>query len=189
MRPHLVHLLEAVLPATWAQLLAPTWFTFAGLAGVVALALVLRGARRRGLDVGAVATAMLAGYLAAVIAGITVPLAIDVAGQIAAGGPLRVRWAGMTSFWGYLGALGAVVIVLRRSRVSLAAFGDLVAAPLGAALVLARTGCFVAGCDYGVVTSAPWALRFPAGSPAWRDHVRAGLVAPERAASLPVHPA
>jgi hypothetical protein len=31
-------------------------------------------------------------------------------------------------------------------------------------------------------------VRFPAGSPAWRDHVRAGLVAPDRDASLPVHP-
>jgi phosphatidylglycerol:prolipoprotein diacylglycerol transferase len=189
MRPHLVHLLEAVLPATWAQLLAPTWFTFVGLAGALALALVLRAARRGGVDTGAVAAAMLGGYLAAVIAGIAVPAAIDVGEQLLRGGPVRVRWAGMTSFWGYLGGLAAIIVVLRRHGVSLAQFGDLVAAPLGAALVLARTGCFVAGCDYGTVTAVPWALRFPAGSPAWRDHVRAGLVAPERAASLPVHPA
>jgi hypothetical protein len=31
-------------------------------------------------------------------------------------------------------------------------------------------------------------MRFPAGSPAWHDHVAAGLIAAERAESLPVHP-
>jgi hypothetical protein len=46
----------------------------------------------------------------------------------------------------------------------------------------------MAGCDYGKVSSLPWAVRFPAGSPAWRDHVRAGLIPADRAASLPVHP-
>jgi phosphatidylglycerol:prolipoprotein diacylglycerol transferase len=65
---------------------------------------------------------------------------------------------------------------------------DLAVIPAGAALVLARLGCFMAGCDYGTVSSLPWAVRFPAGSPAWRDHVHAGLVAADRAQSLPVHP-
>jgi hypothetical protein len=66
--------------------------------------------------------------------------------------------------------------------------GDLAVIPLGVALVFARLGCFMAGCDYGKVTSLPWAVRFPAGSPAWRDHVHAGLIPTDRAASLPVHP-
>ena len=31
-------------------------------------------------------------------------------------------------------------------------------------------------------------MRFPAGSPAWHDHIAAGLLSAERPASLPVHP-
>ena len=38
------------------------------------------------------------------------------------------------------------------------------------ALALIRTGCFLAGCDHGKITGVAWAVRFPAGSPAWRDH-------------------
>ena len=187
MRPHLVHWLDHLLPPHVAALLAPTWFTLVGLAGAIALILILRAARRTGDDAVAIATAMLWGYVAAVVAGIAVPMLADLLAQ-AGRGSYRLRWAGMTSFWGYLGGLAATVLVLRRGAVPLGRFGDLAAVPLGAALVLARLGCFVAGCDYGAVTSAPWAVRFPAGSPAWRDHVRAGLVPPDRGASLPVHP-
>ncbi len=102
---------------------------------------------------------------------------------------MRVRWAGMTSFWGYGAGTLAVIVVCRGGGLSPARLGDLAAAPLGLALCLARLGCFIAGCDYGKVTDLPWAMRFPSGSPAWRDHVRSGLVPPERTASLPVHPA
>jgi hypothetical protein len=63
-----------------------------------------------------------------------------------------------------------------------------VAAPLGLAVAVTRLGCFVGGCDFGKVTSAPWALRFPRGSSAWHDHVHGGLLPAWRDASLPVHP-
>ena len=189
MRPHLVHLLESFLPSVVAQLVAPTWFMLVGLAGVSTLLLVLRAARRGGDDVATVASAILWGYVAAVVAGVAVPFAADLVAQIAAGRFPHPRWAGMTSFWGYLGGLTTVALVVRGSRVSLSRLGDLAAAPLGLAVVLARLGCFIAGCDYGKVTSLPWAVRFPVDSPAWRDQVRAGLLPADRAASLPVHPA
>jgi hypothetical protein len=95
----------------------------------------------------------------------------------------------MTSWAGFAGALVAVAFVLRRAgTMSLARFGDLAAMPLAGALVVARFGCLIAGCDYGKVTALPWAMRFPGGSPAWRDHVHSGLVPASRDASLPVHP-
>ncbi|MBE7451610.1 MAG: prolipoprotein diacylglyceryl transferase [Kofleriaceae bacterium] len=76
----------------------------------------------------------------------------------------------------------------RSRQLPAARLGDLAVVPPALALCTARLGCFLAGCDYGKVTDAATALRFPAGSPAWRDHVRAGLVPPERVESLPVHP-
>ena len=188
MRPHLVEWLEAWLPRDLALLAAPTWFTCIGLAGLLTLLVMVRLARRHQVDPGVVASAVLWGYLAAVAAGILVPLALDAAEQYVATGRVRVRWAGMTSFWGYAAGTLAAIAVCRRGGLPAARLGDLAVVPLGLALCTARLGCFLAGCDYGKVTDAATALRFPAGSPAWRDHVRAGLVPPERVESLPVHP-
>jgi phosphatidylglycerol:prolipoprotein diacylglycerol transferase len=116
------------------------------------------------------------------------PMMIDAVEHVVATGHVRVHWAGMTSFWGYLAGAAAVVLTCRRAGVSVARVADLAAIPLGVALVFARIGCFLGGCDYGEVSSLPWAVRFPAGSPAWRDHVRAGLIPADSATSLPVHP-
>lgn len=189
MRAYIVEWLVPRVGPDAAAILAPTWFTFTGLAGLVTCALAIRAARRQGDDVALVVRALLAAYVAAVLGGILIPMAADTLMHALRGGGLRVRWAGMVSYCGFLSALAATALVLRgRGTMTLARFGDLMAAPLGAAVVIARTGCFTAGCDYGQVSAVPWALRFPAGSPAWSAHVDAGLVAATRDASLPVHP-
>ena len=188
MRPLVVHWLEGYLRADLANLVAPTGFMCVGLAGVVGLIVMLRLARRRGIDSGTVASVVFWGYLAAVVAGIVVPMTIDAIEHAIATGHVQFRWAGMTSFWGYLAGAAAVALVCKRDRIPLARMADLAAIPLGAALVFARLGCFMAGCDYGKVSALPWAVRFPAGSPAWRDQLHAGLITAGRTESLPVHP-
>ena len=213
MRPYVLSWLAHHLRADVADLLAPSWFTCVGLAGLAALILMLALARRRGvdpagsfaprpagkagrvptphlasLDPGTVASAVLWCYVAAVIAGIAVPAAIVAVEHLVATGRFQLRWSGMTSFWGYLAGATAVVLVCRRDGVPVGRMADLSVIPLGVALAFARLGCFMAGCDYGKVSALPWAVRFPAGSPAWRDHVHAGLIPADRAASLPVHP-
>ena len=188
MRPYIVHWLEPLVPGGAASALAPTWFTCVGLAGVVALFAMLAIARRHRIDRGAVAGIVLWGYVAAVAAGIAVPSAIDAADQLLTTGRAQIRWAGMTSFWGYLAGGCAVAAACRAHRIAVRRFADLAVIPLGIALMLARIGCFLAGCDYGKVSALPWAVRFPAHSPAWQDHVAAGLVPIDRAESLAVHP-
>jgi prolipoprotein diacylglyceryltransferase len=187
-RPIVVDLLARILPYDVAATIAPGWFTMVGLAGLVTLFWMMRIARRNAIDPGVVASAVLWCYVAAVAAGIAMPMLIDAIEQKLATGAIHLRWAGMTSFWGYLAGTGAVIVVCRDHGVPLARFADLCVAPLGIALALARTGCFLAGCDYGKVSALPWALRFPAGSPAWHDQIAAGLLPGSRAASLPVHP-
>lgn len=188
MRPHLVDWLDDFMSRPWAALIAPTWFTCVGLAGVLGVIWMLRNARRAKLDPANAASAILWGYLAAVVAGIAIPMFIDTASHLITRGRFTVHWSGMTSFWGYLAGFLAVWWVTRRSGIELARFADLTAAPLGGSLILCRLGCFLAGCDFGKVSSGPLAMRFPSSSPAWHDHVRAGLLPPGRAESLPVHP-
>lgn len=188
MRSHLVAWLDGFLPHWLAALVAPTWFTCVGLAGVLGVVWMLRNARRAQLDTPRVASVVLWSYLAAVIAGIVVPMAIDTVEHLARNGRFTVHWSGMTSFWGYLAGFAVVMALTRRYALPLGRFADVTAAPLGGALVLARLGCFLAGCDFGKVTAGPLAMRFPHASPAWHEHVRAGVLPPGRDASLPVHP-
>lgn len=65
---------------------------------------------------------------------------------------------------------------------------DLAAMPTGVAFAIGRLGCFVAGCCFGVRTEVPWAVRFPADSPAARLHEFRGWITADAAASAPVHP-
>lgn len=188
MRPYVVRWLADLMGMRLAELLAPSWFTCVGLAGLVSLLIITMRARRHQIETSSVVAIALSGYVAAVAAGIVVPMMIDAAIHAAVTGRIRVRWSGMTSFWGYLAGAAAVAWACRRERVSLARFGDLAVIPLGVALAIARIGCFMAGCDYGKASSLPWAVRFPAGSPAWLDHVRAGLVPIDSPVSLAVHP-
>src|SRR4051812_5828640 len=140
------------MPTHVAALIAPSWFTMVGLAGLVTLGVMLVLARRHGIDRGAVASIVLWTYVAAVAAGIVVPMFIDVLQQKLTTGHVHLRWAGMTSFWGYLAGFTAIVVVCRDHRIPLARFADIATAPLGCALLLARIGCFVGGCDFGKVT-------------------------------------
>ncbi|MEO8701952.1 MAG: prolipoprotein diacylglyceryl transferase family protein [Kofleriaceae bacterium] len=188
MRPHLIAWLDGLLPHGVASAIAPSWFTCVGLAGVAMLFVMILVARRHHVDSGVIASVVLWCYVGAVAAGIVMPMTIDMLENLFATGQVRFRWSGMTSFWGYLAGVVAVAVVCRRNGIPLAKLGDMAAAPLGLALAFARLGCFLGGCDYGKVTSLPWGVRFPAGSPAWRDHVTSGLLASERLDSLPVHP-
>ncbi|HEY4059721.1 MAG TPA: prolipoprotein diacylglyceryl transferase family protein [Kofleriaceae bacterium] len=188
MREVLVQWMSTWMSHDLAATIAPTWFTCVGLAGLMGLWVMVIVARRNRVDTGVVASAVLWGYLAAVVAGIVVPMMIQMLQTLFMTGHFRMRWAGMTSFWGYLAGFAAVTLVCRRHQLSLARFGDLAAVPMGVSLFFARLGCFMGGCDYGKVTSLPWGIRFPKGSPAWRDHLRAGLIPSGRTESLPVHP-
>jgi prolipoprotein diacylglyceryltransferase len=189
MRPIIVDWLAGWLGWPVADLVAPGYFTFAAIAILVGAALAVRRARQEGDDVPAVLAALSWGYFAAILGGILAPMVADLADQLISGHFVGIRWAGMVAYGGFVCGFLAAGWSLRRSgTVGFARFADLAAAPVGLAIAFVRVGCFVAGCDYGKVTSVAWAIRFPAGSPAWMDQVNAGLLPATRASSLPVHP-
>ena len=88
-----------------------------------------------------------------------------------------------------LGLALAYAWVARRRGFEAWAALDRLAAPLGILVGVARIGCFLAGCDHGTITEVPWAVRYPAGTAAFRRHLDAGLIQASDATSLPVHPA
>jgi phosphatidylglycerol:prolipoprotein diacylglycerol transferase len=80
---------------------------------------------------------------------------------------------------------------IMRRHVPVVAFYDVAAPAVAAGAMVERLGALLAGTGYGdYAPGVPWAIRFPAGSPAYLDHQRtlAGLLPAEASQSLPVHP-
>jgi phosphatidylglycerol:prolipoprotein diacylglycerol transferase len=91
---------------------------------------------------------------------------------------------------GVLGAILAVPIIGRviGSKSPVGVVSDGVALGSALAMAIARVGCFLHGCCYGLPTDLPWGVRFPRYSPAWQDHVLHGLIPPDAPLSATVHP-
>jgi phosphatidylglycerol---prolipoprotein diacylglyceryl transferase len=101
---------------------------------------------------------------------------------------LLIWQPGLVYYGGLLGGLGAVAICLRIQKAPLLKIGDIGALYLPLGQAITRIGCFLNGCCWGTTCSMPWCVRFPPGSNAFNQHVRAHLITRNAEASLPVHP-
>lgn len=98
-------------------------------------------------------------------------------------------WAGgLTYYGGFLGALAAAFVLLRRDRFPFWKAADMAAFAVPVGLAFGRMGCLLAGCCFGAPTSLPWGLSFPPRSPASEAQAKAHLLETMRMWSLPVHP-
>ena len=98
-------------------------------------------------------------------------------------------WAGgLTYYGGFLGASAAAYVILRRDRFPFWKAADLTACTIPLGLAFGRMGCLLAGCCFGAISDAPWALSFPPRSPASEAQAKEHLLASARLWSEPVHP-
>ncbi|MBN2358741.1 MAG: prolipoprotein diacylglyceryl transferase [Deltaproteobacteria bacterium] len=74
----------------------------------------------------------------------------------------RLLDGGYVWYGGLLLASVALVCHARWRRVDRGALADLAAPGIACGIAIGRLGCFCAGCCYGVPSSLPWAVRFPA---------------------------
>jgi phosphatidylglycerol:prolipoprotein diacylglycerol transferase len=98
-------------------------------------------------------------------------------------------WYGGLTYYGGLGlAILAGILYVRWKRMPLWEIGDLAGFAIPGGLVFGRLGCFLAGCCFGGTCDADHGVVFPAGSPAWEQHVDLGLIGRSAGESLPVWP-
>jgi phosphatidylglycerol:prolipoprotein diacylglycerol transferase len=95
---------------------------------------------------------------------------------------------GLVAYGGMLGGFFASWYGCRRRKIELLRWADVSAPSVVRGTAITRMGCLLFGCDYGRLSNAPWAIRFPKDAPAWKDHVGMHLLSPDAAWSLPVHP-
>ena len=73
---------------------------------------------------------------------------------------------GLTMYGGFIGAIVASLLYLRRNRLPIWKATDAFAPSIALGIGLTRIGCFLNGCCFGVPTNMPWAVQFPIHSAA-----------------------
>ncbi len=113
-----------------------------------------------------------------------------VTGAIARTGVLE--WIGPnqgTASWGaYLGAMVGLGLYCWVTKLRPWSYLDVGFSIAGLGIFIGRWSCFLAGDDFGRITSRFWAIRFPPESYAYAAHLARGDIEPSAALSLPVHP-
>jgi len=183
MRPVLVAWLTRHGIPGW---LAPDYMMLVGLSSLIAAVIALGHARRDGARVDLHARAFVLAYIVAIPGGYLFEAIRMLPAAIATRDITIILHAGRAAYGGLIASVGVAVLYLRRRGEPIGPFLNRIAVPAGIIFASVRTGCFLAGCDYGAITSSALGVRFPPGSLAAMDHAERGLI-PFGAASLPVH--
>jgi phosphatidylglycerol---prolipoprotein diacylglyceryl transferase len=133
---------------------------------LLASRLLVREARRRGLETGPIE--MLATW--AVVAGIVgahlVHLLLYHPEELRENGPLQIFkvWDGLSSTGGVIGGIIGCIAFLRRRGIRFATYADTFAVAVPPGWAVARLGCFSVHDHPGVLTSFFLAVAFPGGA-------------------------
>jgi len=79
---------------------------------------------------------------------------------------LRLWEGGLILYGGYLAAITGGILFLRRRGLPVWRVGDAAAPSMALGVAIGRLGCFMNGCCFGLPTTLPWGIRFPAESAA-----------------------
>ncbi len=125
------------------------------------LAVALREGRRFGFSARTMTDLVLWGFLAALFGARLFLYILDTRSlffPLDKTGILQIVNGGFSLHGGLLGGGIAICILARCRRISVWRIADALAPGLAIAMLFLRIGCLSNGCDYGVVSSVPWAL-------------------------------
>lgn len=167
--------------------LVPTGGFMYALAMLAIVLLFVRRTSLLGLPVSRALSACIAGVLGVIVGGHLYYLLIT--GGFASDGPIDwITREGAGSWGGYLGCMLGMAGYFKWRRYEVWPYLDVIGSVGALAAAIGRWGCLLFGCDFGRVTSVPWAVQYPPGSFAFNAHVQSGLLSPGAAQSLAVHP-
>ena len=76
-------------------------------------------------------------------------------------GIIRIWEGGMMFFGGFIGAIFAGFLYLRKQKISVLKIADIIAPAIALGEFFTRIGCFLNGCCFGTPSTLPWAIKFP----------------------------
>ena len=140
------------------------------LALVVGLLRTLRASKRSGISADQVIDISLYALLAGIVLAHLTSILLELPYYLRYPSEIRGLWSGMLSdqgglrglsfHGGFAGGLLAGWLYSRRKGLSFPDVADLFSPGLALGYGIARIGCFLNGCCYGLPTSVPWAVRF-----------------------------
>lgn len=77
---------------------------------------------------------------------------------------LRLWEGGLILYGGYVFAIVGGIVYVRRRRIPVWRVGDAVAPSMALGIAIGRLGCFMNGCCFGLPSTLPWGVHFPADS-------------------------
>lgn len=189
MRPLFEEWLESWLGVELPGLLIPNQAMMVGLGFLLAALIAILLGRRAGLSVRQMTLGLAVCFSGALLGSrvlgwaLRIPAAVDNPSIL-----LNIQNVGSGSFGAFAGGSLAYLAFMRWRRLDIWAHADamLPAAALG--MGISRLGCLLHGCDYGRMSSAFFAMRFPAGSPPYQMQLHEGFIGPYQSLSLPVLP-
>jgi len=153
---------ELTIPLFGAEIKSYTLFTVLGALTFAAAALpLMKRAGVKPLSAFALIIAMAAAFL---IGARLWNFAVNPDGYGRALKWYSFRLAGFSLYGGVLGSALALFVWSRLNRKPLPQLLDVIVVPSALAFALARVGCFLNGCCYGVYTNSVWGVEFPVKS-------------------------
>ncbi len=182
-------LFEIPIPFLGTSIPISAYGTMLSLSMIIGIYLTVRNGKKQGLDELKVLTACLWGLIFLVVGARLFFIIQHYPRYLANPAKILQLWKGGLVFYGgFIGGIGAMVIYLRISRISVQKFLDAVTPCIPLGLFLTRVGCFLNGCCYGRLSELPWAVRYPQGSRVYTGQLESQLIEATRELSLPVHP-
>lgn len=152
---------------------------------VIVLATAAWQAGKQGLDPWAMYLSGMLGLLGALWGGSVFAQAVAGNGSIDF---LRLLDGEKGVFGAFAGAALVATGFLAWRRLPVLDYVEAAVPAIFAGYAVMRALCFMNGHCFGAVTDLPWAVRFPAGTEAFDDHLARGWVAAHDALSQPTHP-
>jgi phosphatidylglycerol:prolipoprotein diacylglycerol transferase len=101
---------------------------------------------------------------------------------------LKIWSAGLHASGAIAGLVLSAIWAAHHWRLPLGQFADGMAPTIGIGIAIARIGCFLQGCCFGLTCTWPWCMRFPRDTYIYEYHQSLGLLQPGAGATAPVHP-
>ena len=169
------------------ELTAKSYTFFLVVAAVLAIGLGTAVARRRGLNARRSAVALLLGLIVTAVGARMVHWATNSASVDGFGAVVSLNRTNLSAFAGLVLGVPVAGIAARRMRVDAWRLADSSVPALALGIAVAKVGCLLNGCCFGVATHAPWGVAVASGSEAHLAQMAAGSIA-LFADPVPVHP-
>lgn len=104
------------------------------------------------------------------------------------GDAFKIWEGGIVLYGGIIGGALAFSLFWARRRFPFRPMMDTTAPAIAIGIAIGRIGCFLNGCCWGDACDLPWAVQFPAQSPAWWAQVNRGMISATDPHSLALHP-